>query len=211
MAYLNIKAIRTALFGAINGLIKVNGSGVVSAAEQSDIEAIYTPPAHTGLAGTTSTDFTVDSDSALGKIKLAVVAGAADKTLTLTNEVLTDNRTATIPNKTGTLAMTTDIPDITGKVDKETGKSLVADTEISKIHSSGTDQGLDTGGTNAVTAAQAKAGYTHSGAAHAPTDAVSLATVKGDTDVADAISKKHASGSDAETAATIAAGRGAAR
>jgi hypothetical protein len=66
---------------------------------------------------------------------------------------------------------------LSGKVDKVTGSSLVADSEISKIHSNtldhtqGTDQGLDTGGENAVTAAQAKAAYTHSGTAHAPSNA----------------------------------------
>ncbi len=38
-------------------------------------------------------------------------------------------------------------------------------------HTQGTDQGLDTGGTNEVTAAQTKTGYSHSQAAHAPTDA----------------------------------------
>jgi hypothetical protein len=70
------------------------------------------------------------------------------------------------------------------------------DDAIDKKHSQGTDQGLDTGGTNAVTAAQAKAGYSHSQVAHAPSDAVSLATVKADTDIDDAIDKKHASGSD---------------
>ncbi|MCE5214023.1 MAG: hypothetical protein LLF83_04810, partial [Methanobacterium sp.] len=43
--------------------------------------------------------------------------------------------------------------------------SAVADIDdaVSKRHVQGTDQGLDTGGANAVTAAQAKAGYTHSG------------------------------------------------
>ena len=42
---------------------------------------------------------------------------------------------------------------------------VVADVKsaVSLKHSQGTDQGLDTGGTNAVTAAQAKAAYTHSG------------------------------------------------
>ena len=38
-------------------------------------------------------------------------------------------------------------------------------------HTQGTDQGLDTGGENAVTAAQAKGAYSHSQAAHAPSDA----------------------------------------
>ena len=78
-------------------------------------------------------------------------------------------------------------------------------TALGKAHDQGTDQGLDTGGTNAVTAANCKTAYSHSQAAHAPTDAVSLTTVKSDTDVADAISKKHTSGSDAETTTTIGA------
>ena len=38
-------------------------------------------------------------------------------------------------------------------------------------HAQGTDQGLDNGGGNAVTAAEAKAGYDHSQVAHAPSDA----------------------------------------
>lgn len=66
-------------------------------------------------------------------------------------------------------------------------------------HTQGTDQGLDTGGPNYVTAAQAKAGYTHSTTAHAPSDAVALATVKADADISSAISLKHA-------AVTLAAG-----
>ena len=76
------------------------------------------------------------------------------------------------------------------------------DDAVSKRHSNsldhtqGTDQGLDTGGANAVTAAQAKAGYSHSQVAHAPSDAVSLATVKADTDIDDAIDKKHSNSLD---------------
>jgi hypothetical protein len=38
-------------------------------------------------------------------------------------------------------------------------------------HTQGTDQGLDNGGANAVTAAQTKTAYTHSQAAHAPSNA----------------------------------------
>ena len=67
---------------------------------------------------------------------------------------------------------------------------------VTKKHTQGTDQGLDTGGANAVTATQAKAGYTHSTVSHAPSDAVALATVKADSDVADAISKKHSQNTD---------------
>lgn len=80
----------------------------------------------------------------------------------------------------------------TGKLIKDGGLSHADISDaISKKHTQGTDQGLDTGGANAVTAAQAKAGYTHSQTAHAPSDAVSLATVKADSDISDAISEKH--------------------
>ncbi len=60
------------------------------------------------------------------------------------------------------------VPD---KVDKETGKSLVANTEIAKIHDQNTDTSLDHGGANAVTAA----------------------------DAADAVTKKHAQNTDTGT------------
>jgi len=42
------------------------------------------------------------------------------------------------------------------KVDKEAGKSIVDDTEIAKIHTQDIDTYLDKGGTNEVTAANAK-------------------------------------------------------
>ena len=81
------------------------------------------------------------------------------------------------------------IDDATGLADGPTKTDV--DSAVSLKHTQGTDQGLDTGGANAVTAAQAKAGYTHSGTSHAPSDAVSLATVKADSDIADAISNSH--------------------
>jgi hypothetical protein len=82
--------------------------------------------------------------------------------------------------------------------------SAVADIDdaVTKKHSQNTDTSLDFGGTHAVTAEQAKAGYTHSTVAHAPSDAVSLSTVKGDTDVADALSKRHSQNTDTGTNAT---------
>jgi hypothetical protein len=54
-----------------------------------------------------------------------------------------------------------------------------------KSHTQGTDQGLDTGGANAVTAAQAKAGYTHSQATHAPSNADNTLSYIGGIDVGD--------------------------
>lgn len=49
--------------------------------------------------------------------------------------------------------------------------SNALDHSSSLDHAQGTDQGLDGGGANAVTALQAKTGYTHSQATHAPTNA----------------------------------------
>jgi hypothetical protein len=49
---------------------------------------------------------------------------------------------------------TTDAHGIDEKVDKVPGSSLVADTEIAKIHTQNTDTSLDLGGTNPVTAAE---------------------------------------------------------
>ena len=83
-------------------------------------------------------------------------------------------------------------------------------TEKSQLHVQGTDQGLDTGGPNAVTASQAKIAYTHSQLTHAPSDAVSLTTVKADSQVSQAIANSHAAHSDDETQATIKAKLGAA-
>lgn len=67
-----------------------------------------------------------------------------------------------------------DIPDGTTYVKTENN---LTDALVSGLHSQGTDQGLDTGGANAVTAAQAKAGYTHSGVAHAPSGAQANADI----------------------------------
>jgi hypothetical protein len=88
--------------------------------------------------------------------------------------------------------------------------SAVADIDdaVSKKHTQGTDQVLDTGGANEISAANAKAAYTHSGVVTGNPHAVSksdvglgnvdnvseatiISDVKADSDVADAISKKH--------------------
>jgi len=92
--------------------------------------------------------------------------------------------------------------------DKPTSSVTNIDDAVSKRHTQGTDQGLDTGGPNAVTAVQAKAGYTHSGVTSGnphnvsksdvglgnvdnKSEATIITDVKADTDVADAISTKH--------------------
>lgn len=76
----------------------------------SDI-ALNTAARHTQNTdtGTTGNTFTIDSDSATGKIVLDVALGAADKTLTITNTALTDNRVATFKDTSGTVAWTSDL------------------------------------------------------------------------------------------------------
>jgi hypothetical protein len=97
--------------------------------------------------------------------------------------------------------------------DKPTSSVANIDDAVSKKHTQGTDQGLDTGGANAVTAAQAKAGYTHSGVITGnphqvnktdvglsnvdnKSEATIITDVKADTDIDDAIDKKHSQGTD---------------
>lgn len=78
--------------------------------------------------GTTGNTFTIDSDSTTGKIIVDVALGAADLSLTLTNEALTStSKTATFPNKTGTIAMTSDIPV------KASGSELTTGTDDAKF------------------------------------------------------------------------------
>ena len=89
------------------------------------------------------------------------------------------------------------------------------DDAVTKRHVQGTDQALDTGGANEVSAEQAKAGYTHSGVVSGNPHSVSksdvglgnvdnvseatiISDVKSDVDVADAISKKHTQNTDTQ-------------
>jgi len=93
---------------------------------------------------------------------------------------------------------------------------------ISLKHIQGTDQKLDDGGANEVSATQAKAGYTHSGVTSGNPHAVSksdvglgnvdnkseatiITDVKADSDVASAISLKHTQNSDTDLDATFEA------
>jgi hypothetical protein len=64
-------------------------------------------PAVTGLTGTTNNTWTVDSDSTIGKIIIDVATGAADKALTITNEALTADVTATFPAASGSVGIGT--------------------------------------------------------------------------------------------------------
>ena len=64
------------------------------------------------IVGSTNESFTVDYDAVTGKIKIQPTGGSVDKTMTITNEALTDNRTITFPNVTGTVALAADIPSV---------------------------------------------------------------------------------------------------
>jgi len=83
--------------------------------------------------GTTGNTFTVDSDSVTGKIVVDVALGAANKSLTLTNTALTDNRTVTFKDESGTVAYIADIPPEVGKPVIIDGDDLVFDMDNSII------------------------------------------------------------------------------
>lgn len=58
--------------------------------------------------GTTNSSFVIASSSILGKMSLAPTFGAADKTLTITNNALTNDRVATFQDASGTIAYLSD-------------------------------------------------------------------------------------------------------
>ncbi len=79
------------------GYFKIGGTPVTATA--ADLNST------SALTGTTQTSFTVDSDATTGKIKIQPQAGAANKTMTLQNAALTDDRVITFPNQTGTVSL----------------------------------------------------------------------------------------------------------
>jgi hypothetical protein len=86
------------------GAFKIGGVQVTATA--ADLNA---------TAGTTSPSFTIDSDAALGKIIILAVAGAADKSLTLQNAALTDDRVITFPDATGTVQLSSSTDLVAGE------------------------------------------------------------------------------------------------
>ena len=80
--------------GFANGPTKTNVDSAVSLKHTQNTDS-----------GTTGNTFTVDSDSTTGKFIFDVALGAADKSMTFTNNVLTDDRTITFPNASGTVSL----------------------------------------------------------------------------------------------------------
>ena len=67
------------------------------------------------ITGTTSLTFTLGTSSVLGQIVVSVQTGAADKSLTITNAALTDDRIITFPDATDTVALLDVIQTLTNK------------------------------------------------------------------------------------------------
>jgi len=80
------------------GEFRIAGTAVTASA--ADLNSIAG-----GFSSTNEATFTVDADSVTGQVILKAVAGAADKSLTLQNTALTDDRIATFPDRTGTVVL----------------------------------------------------------------------------------------------------------
>jgi len=101
----------TALSGLTSGkMVKATGADSVGDATNTDTDvadAVTKKHAQNTDTGTTGATWTVDSDSTTGKIVVSAAAGAADKSLTITNAALTEDRTVTIPDSTGVVNLGT--------------------------------------------------------------------------------------------------------
>ena len=85
------------------------------------------------IAGTTATTFTFDSDATQGKIAMTVVGGGSNNTLTLSNSVITADRTITFPDATDTLVGLATADSLTNKqLDGFTENGLAG--AVSSVH-----------------------------------------------------------------------------
>ena len=91
----------TVLAAGTNGYMLVRDDNEVTGLKWVTIAAGHTQNTDTG---TTNATFTLDSGSSTGKMILGVVTGAANKSVTIQNQALTDDVVLTLPNVTGTLA-----------------------------------------------------------------------------------------------------------
>lgn len=85
-------------------------------------------------SGTTGADFTVDSDSTTGKVKIAATAGASNFTQTITNSALTADRTATLPDATGTVVLADTAQTLTNKTIDSLTNTVSADRIHRKVY-----------------------------------------------------------------------------
>jgi hypothetical protein len=144
---------------------KVTGSSLVADSEITKIHALHADDQD--LSGkqdvliSGSNIRTVNGNTLLGSTDI-VIGGTFEGTM----DDIPDGLTYV---KTTNDFTDTDVSDLNSVVSLAHSNSL--DHSNILDHTQGTDQGLDTGGTNAVTAAEAKAGYTHSGTPHAPSNA----------------------------------------
>jgi hypothetical protein len=92
----------TVLAAGTNGYMLVRDDNEATGLKWIAISAGHSQNSDTG---TTGADFTIDSDSTTGKVKIAAVPNAGENhTMTLQNEVLTEDVTLTLPAVTGKLA-----------------------------------------------------------------------------------------------------------
>jgi hypothetical protein len=91
------------------------------------------------------------------------------------------------------------IPIVQNGLNKTTTPAQIITDKVDKV----ANKSLSTNDLTDTLKGNYDAAYQHSQAAHAPSNAVALATVKNDADISDSLTKKHALGSDAETASSI--------
>ncbi len=83
------------------------GLPVIATNTNAEVSAAVTASHAQGTdTGTTSNTFQIDSDSILGKFIFDVLTGAANKSMTFTNDALTGDRIITFQNDSGTVAFT---------------------------------------------------------------------------------------------------------
>ena len=160
-----------------------------------EYEITVPPGSSSGSGDMTKAIYDPDAD---GKIATAQLTDSTNLTDAISKKhVNTLDHSNSLDHAAGS-----DNQDLSGKVDKVTNKSLVLDTEISKIHSNTLDH--DGGAQN--TAIAGKANSTHS---HATTDITGTAVVTNDSRLTDArtpTAHSHAQ-SDVTGLATILSGK----
>lgn len=121
----NVKVLTSDELGAIN-----------FATSPGALNPFVTQSVLNGNDGTNANTFTVDEDSTAGKIKIDVALGAADKTMTITNAALTDDRVVTIKNETQILANEADVAekmDLPSEVTPVNGEKATVTIDMTNV------------------------------------------------------------------------------